>query len=44
MVQHDALVGEMKAMSVGLQGALALDALAFVVSKSGGNGSVYNIQ
>ena len=44
MVQHDALVGEMKAMGVSLQGSLALDALAIIVRESGRNGSVHSIQ
>ena len=44
MVQDDALVGEMKSMGVSVQGAFKLDGLAIVIRKSGGNGSIHNIQ
>ena len=44
MVQHDALVSEMKPMGVSLQGSLALDALAIIVRESGRNSSVHSIQ
>jgi hypothetical protein len=44
IVQHDALVGEVKAMGVGVQGAFKLDALAIVIRKSGSNSSIHNVQ
>jgi len=44
MVQHDALVGEVKSMGVSVQGAFKLDRLPIVIRKSGGDGSIHNIQ
>ena len=44
MVQHDALVGEVKAMGVSVQGAFKLDALAIVIRESGSNSSIHNVQ
>ncbi len=44
MVQDDALVGKVKSMGVSVQGAFKLDRLAIVIRKSGGNGSIHNIQ
>ena len=44
IVQHDALVGELKAMGVSVQGAFRLDTLAIVIRKSGGNSSIHNVQ
>jgi hypothetical protein len=44
MVQHNALVGEMKSMDVVVQGAFKMDRLAIVIRKSGGDGSIHNIQ
>ena len=44
MVQHDALVGEVKSMGVSVQGAFKLDRLAIVIRKSSGNGAIHSIQ
>ena len=43
MVQHDALVGEVKSMRVSVQGAFKLDRLPIVIRESGGNGSIHNV-
>jgi hypothetical protein len=44
IVQHDALVGEVKAMGVSVQCAFKVDALAIVSRESGSNGSIHNVQ
>ena len=44
IVQHDTLVGEVKSMNVRVQGAFKLNGLAIIIRKSGGNGSIHNVQ
>jgi hypothetical protein len=44
MVQHDALVRQMKSMAVRVQGTFEVDGLAFVIRESSRNGSIHKVQ
>jgi len=44
VVQHDALVRQMKSMGVSIQGTFEVDGLAFVIRESSRNGSIYKVQ